>query len=187
MTPPVDLSGDGSGQRVCSDALVRMSAVIAIIGFIVLVAYAAASLRGELAAARFLYLRRLAERAEADELFVSTVSMASEEADVAMRFVPDNPDVMWEIAAASRGWSTAPRLDPWFRLRLGEQSLRAALLGVRAVPSDYAFWLQLARTQTTMGLGKQAELSMARARDLAPPGKHLSLTRPVVQGQAGIQ
>lgn len=154
---------------------VRAAALAALAVVMVLAVAELRELRGELALARFYHLRRLAEKSRNPTELTRTVQGASTEAELVMRFARGDPDALWEVTLAFLWWSTADNLDPLLRLRLGEQAVRAAMLAVRAAPSDYEPWLWLARAQASLGLWKQAQLCLRRAQDLAPPGKKLEL------------
>ena len=154
---------------------VRAVASAALAAVVVLGVAELRELRGELAFARFYHLQRLAEKSRNPAELTRAVQGAFTEAESVMLFGRGNPDALWEVTVASIWWSTADDLDPLLRLRLGEQAVRAAMLAVRAAPSDYEPWLWLARAQASLGLWKQAQLCLRRAQDLAPPGKKLEL------------
>jgi Flp pilus assembly protein TadD len=135
-------------------------------------------LRGELAFARYRRLARLAEmawKAGRRAELASAVQQASAEAELIMRFARQNPDALRIVAATCVGWSGTDGLDPLLRLRLAEKAAAAAGLAVRAAPSDYELWLWLARSQFSLGLGRQAQACLRRAQQLAPPGMSLEL------------
>lgn len=141
-------------------------------------------LRGELAFARFDNLRRFVEKCSRPAQLRNAIRNASAEAELVTLFGRHNPDALWAVMVACRGWSGSDGLDPLLRLALGEQALRAGLLAVRAAPSDYEPWLWLARTQAAIGLREQAQLCLQRAQELAPPGSELQLFRPQPENEA---
>jgi len=155
--------------------LLRVGAVAVLAALVVLLLTEVTELRGELAFARFYRMEQLAEKSPYPTDFTKAVRSASAEAELVMFFSRRNPDALWEIVVSCLRWSGREELDPLFRLRLGEKAARAAVLAVRAAPSDYEPWLWLAHTQGALGLRKQAEVCLDRARTLAPPGTGLEL------------
>jgi hypothetical protein len=153
----------------------------AVAGLAVLAAVSFAELRelrGELAFARFLRMRALAavaEQSSARSGLGAAVQDASAEAELVMLFARGNPDALHVVSTACRAWSADTALDPLLRLCLGEKAVTAASLAVRAAPSDYEEWLSLARAEATLGMWRQAQVCLARAQDLAPPGKVLQI------------
>jgi len=153
----------------------RVGAVAALAALAVLLLAELGELRGELAFARFLRMKGLAERSRYQADLTRAVHSASAEAELVMFFSQRNPDALWEVVVSSLRWSGREELDPLLRLRLGEKAVRAAALAVRAAPSDYEPWLWLARAQAALGLWEQAQLCLKRAQALAPPGTALEL------------
>ena len=156
----------------------RVAALVAVAVVTVLVLAELGELQGELGFARFLQLKQLAAKSRNPVELTAAVENAAGEAEAVMQLSPGNPDALWEITVSCLGWSARQELDPLLRLRLGEKAMRAAVLAVRAAPSDYEPWLWLARTQAGLGLQEQAELCLRRAQELAPPGSDLELLRP---------
>ena len=93
-----------------------------------------------------------------------------------MLFNRGSADALHTVSATCMLWSADEDLDPLLRLRLGEKGVTAAALAVRAAPSDYEPWLLLARAQASLGLWEQARKCLARAQELAPPGKAFQMT-----------
>jgi len=155
--------------------LVRLGALVALAGLLVLVVGELGELRGELAFARFYRLALVAEKSQDPTDLRAAVEGASREAELVMRYSAGNPDALWEVTVSSLIWSAQGSLEPLLRLRLAERSVRAAALATRAAPSDYETWLWFARTQDALALGPPAEKCLDRARELAPPGAELEL------------
>ena len=155
--------------------LVRGWVLAAIAGVTVMVVAELGEVRGELAFARFRCMRRLAEKSSHATDVTKAVELASMEAELVMRFSERNPDALWEVIVQCLGWSEREDLEPLLRLRLGEKATRAAVLAVRAAPSDYESWLWFARSQASLGLWEKAEKSLKRARELGPPGMALGI------------
>ena len=172
-------SSSSLGSLNPDDALrhfaLRVGAVVALAALVVLLLAEMTELRGELAFARFYHMKQLSEKSRYPTDLTRAVRSASTEAEFVIFFSKRNPDALWEVVVSCLRWSGNEELDPLFRLRLGEKAARAAVLAVRAVPSDYEPWLWLARTQAVLGLREQAEVCFDRAQALAPPGARLEL------------
>ena len=180
-----DPSGEhGAGPRHVAR---RVCALAALVGLTVLSVGELSELRGELAFARFWLAERMAGKSGRQAEFDRTVQGAFAEGELVMLFARANPDALWEVTGACGRWAGDDRLDPLFRLRLGEQAVRAAVLAVRAAPSDYEPWLSLARSQAAIGLWEQARRCLARAQDLAPPGMELRLFRRAAEKDAAAR
>ena len=156
--------------------LVYRTVGIAALGVIVILSIAELTeLHGELAFARFLQVRQLADQCDTPAILASAVEDASADAERIMAFGRRNPDALREVTMAFLTWSERKELEPTLCLRLGEVAVQAAALAVRAAPSDYEPWLCLAQAQYVLGLRLQADLCLKRAQELAPPGMQLRL------------
>ena len=153
----------------------RVGAVVTLAALVVLVLAEVTELRGELAFTRFHRMKQLAEKSRYPTSLTRAVRSASADAELVMFFSKRNPDALWEVVVTCLQWSGNEGLEPLVRLRLGEKAARAAVLAVRAAPSDYEPWFWLARTQAALGLWKQAEVCLGRAQALAPPGTRMEL------------
>ena len=186
MTPKVKRKKRrSSSQRTPESAggavrhlLVRVGALAALALLAVVALAEFTELRGELAFARFYRLRRLAEKTRNPGELTAAVTHGSSEGNLVMLFGRGNADALWLVAGTSLHWAARQELDPVLRLALVEKAARAAALAVRAAPSDYLNWVQLARAFGSLGLAPQAELCLERAQDLAPPGGTVQLLRP---------
>jgi len=158
--------------------LIRVGALAALTMLAVVVLGEFTELRGELAFARFYRLRRLAEKARNPGQLTAAVTHGSSEGNLVMLFGRGNADALWLVAGTSLRWAARQELDPILRLILVEKAARAAALSVRAAPSDYLNWVQLARAFGSLGLAQQADLCLEQAQDLAPPGETVQLWRP---------
>ena len=135
-------------------------------------------LRAALAFERFDMARRTAEKVQSKERFAAVLERASEEAEVVMKCGSHDAQVFWEISRACHRWSKAEKTtNPVLRLEFAERAARAAALAACAAPSDYTNWLQVARTQASLGLSGAAEKCRARARALAPSHRESHITK----------
>ncbi len=162
--------GSGGAYRF----LLRLAAAAALAGLGVLCLAQLDEFRGELAFARFMQLRRYAERTGRARERNAAVSRASSEAVQVMQDAHRNPRALREVAEACLGWSGGAGVEPGLRLRLAERAARAAALSVRAAPSDFVTWRQLARALFALGLTREAAAALDRAQELAPPGQELA-------------
>jgi hypothetical protein len=133
------------------------------------------ALRGELAFRRFLRLGVLAQRVGETAALEATVRNGAAEGDLVMELARGDPEALWSVSATSIRWAGRPELDPLLRLNVADTSVSAAALAVRAAPSNYENWLQLARAFRGIGLGQQARDCLARARAFAPRGLEVEL------------
>lgn len=124
------------------------------------------SLRGELAFARFLHLKRAAEKAERTVQRERTIGNAAYEAELVAIYAQHNPDALAEMTGVLLEWSRDPRLSRELRLGLAVKANRCALQAVAGAPADYLTWLWLARTEMGMGHWDGAERCLERAREL---------------------
>ncbi len=133
------------------------------------------ALRGELAFQRFcrldLLTRHLTEGAELE----AAVRNGAGEGDLVMELAGRNPDALWTVSAACERWSGRHELDPVLRLNLADTAVCAAALAVRATPSNYENWLQLARAFRGVGLLEQTRSCLERAGRLAPRAMEVTL------------
>ncbi len=166
------------------DLIVRVCAVAALACLAVLGLFEFQELRGELAFARFYQFHRLAEKSPHTAEVRSAVSNACQEARWVMLFGRGNPGALVTVSMFCLRWSADGRLDPRLRLRIGEAAVQAALLAVRAAPSDYASWLWLARSHASLGLMEQSRICLRRARELAPPGMALDLSAATLRSSS---
>ncbi len=186
MTPKVKRKKmRSSSQRTPEDAggavrhrLIRVGALAALAALAVVALAEFTELRGELAFARFYRLRRLAEKARNPDQLAAAVTHGSSEGNLVMLFGRGNADALWLVAGTSLRWASRQELDPILRLILVEKAARAAALSVRAAPSDYLNWVQLAHAFGSLGLAQQADLCLEQAQDLALPGEVVQLLRP---------
>lgn len=163
--------GGRTGGGNWDERALRVAAAVGLAALVVLAVTEIGELRGALAFARFDMARRAVRSTRAGRRLESLLGTASAEADLVMRQGSSNPEALWEISRASSLWSGLPALkDPVLRLELAERAARAAAQAARAAPSDYTHWLQLARTQRSLGLPEAAGACVQRARELAPPG-----------------
>ena len=163
---------DGASPKV-PPVLVRLGAIAALAALAVMSLAEFQELRGETAFARLCRFRQVWEKANSAAVAESAVASVSREADWVMLFGRGNPDALRELAVMCRECFQNAGLDPKVRLRMGEKSVAAALLAVRAAPSDYETWLLLACAQASLGLRGQSALCLRRARELGPPGMTL--------------
>ena len=99
------------------NAAVRAVALVCLGGLTVFALAGPNELRGELAFARFLHLRRLAQASEGPAAMAAAVRDATAEADEVLSLGCDNPDALCEVSAACVRWSrdeaiTPPRTTP---------------------------------------------------------------------------
>lgn len=154
---------------------VRLCAVAALGALVGLGLMELCELRGELAFVRFCKVARFADEARARGAITRAVREGLVEAELILRFGRGSADALWEVTVTCSRWSQDADLDPLLRLRMGETAARAAVLWVRAAPSDYEPWLWLARAHAALGLNAQSRLCLERAQQLAPRGTRLEL------------
>ena len=171
------LPSSETGQNPIALLVHRAVAIVALGVVLILSVAELWELHGELAFARFLQVRQLADKCDTPAAFAGAVDGASADAEVIMAFGRRNPDALREVTMAFLTWSVRKELEPTQCLRLGEVAVQAAALAVRAAPSDYEPWLWLAQAQYVLGLRPQADLCFKRARELAPLGMQLRLFR----------
>ncbi len=135
------------------------------------------ALRGELAFARFLYLKNAAMNSSADtrELVVDT---ACQEIDIVAQCARRHPDELGEITAALLQWAFDSDLPRAFRNDLAGKAVETASLAVTGAPSDYLAWLGLARTYFALGQWDQSELALGRARALVRHPEQVRMFEP---------
>jgi len=166
---------DGADNPV-RHLLIRAGALTALAMLAAVVFGELTELRGELAFVRFYRLRRIAEKAQSPAQLSAAVTHGSAEGNLVMLFSRANADALWLVSGTSLDWAGRHELDPILRLTLAEKAVRAAALSVRAAPSDYLNWVQLARAFTSLGMAQQAELCLEQAQNLAPPGEVVELS-----------
>jgi len=165
---------DGAGNPV-RHLLVRLGALAALAMLAVAAFGELTELRGELAFVRFYRLRRIAEKTQTPAELSTVVTLGASEGNLVMQFSRGNADALWLVAGTSMRWAARQELDPKLTLILTEKAVRASALAVRAAPSDYLNWLQLARAFASIGLEPQADRCLERAQELAPPGEVVTL------------
>lgn len=164
-------------RGIVGHLVIRLAAVVCLTAVVLLGFGELGEMRGELAFARFHRLQRLAARPLSKGQLEITIENASAEADLVMLFSRRNPEALTSVSAACQTWVSRKELDHVLRLHLADKAVQTAALAVHAAPSDYYAWLRLASAQAGYGLWEGAQVSMARAQDLAPPGKRLRLSR----------
>jgi hypothetical protein len=133
------------------------------------------ALRGDLAFRRFLHLGVLTPEIRDTGALRAAVRNGAAEGDLVMELARRDPEALWTVSAVCLRWAGRPELEPLLRLNTADMSVGAAALAVRASPSNYENWLQLARALRGVGLGQQARSCLARARAFAPRGLQVEL------------
>jgi O-antigen ligase len=176
MVACVHVGEDGREIRRTADGLpLRLATLVALAGVAALILAAFGAWRGDLAFRRFLSLRQLTRKTDDPVALEASVRSGRAEGDLVIELSRGDPDALWTVSATFLNWSLQPELDPFLQLSLADRSVRAGALAVRAGPSDYNNWLQLARAFYAVGLGQQAQDCLQRAREFAPPGLDVSL------------
>lgn len=153
-----------------SGGTVRMVALAALAGVLWMCAVQMRQLSGELAFARLLHWQQIAEAAPTYDARFEAVEETSAEAATMAEIELPNPDAQLEVVLACLRNASERELPPELRIRLAAQAQAAGLLAVRAAPSDYEYWLWLARALRVNGRPLPARNAMGRAKDLGPPG-----------------
>ena len=159
--------------------LLRTAALLLLAALVPLSAAELSELRGELAFTRFWRLHRMLRAMEEVPDPGSSTALArtaATEADLVMRFARGNPEALRLLSVACLQWAGGQAGTPLIRLQMAERGVSASALAVVAAPSDYELWLGLARACASLGMWGQADTFLTRARELAPPGRALTLT-----------
>jgi hypothetical protein len=167
-----DAQGAGMPEEVEPGPGVVRQVVICLflVGVTGMMVAGAICLRGELAFKRFEYGERLVARLNGPGELEEAVRVAAGEAETMLTHTRCNPDELREIASAYLRWGLDRRLSVDTRLRLSDETVRYAVLAVRAAPTDYLAWLTLGRGLALTGKWDEAEMCRARAETLIPHG-----------------
>ncbi|MBN1510507.1 MAG: O-antigen ligase family protein [Phycisphaerae bacterium] len=155
----------------------QLLTVAAAVFLCVLMARMVNDLKGELAYARFRQWDVLREKQVDVADAVSFAEDVEAEAQNVIRAGRHNPDNLIEVAVRLIRWLPNEQIDPALRIRFARQAERAAAGAVHAAPSNYEYWLWLARVKALLGEEDKAQVLLQRARELAPRDKVLKLTR----------
>jgi hypothetical protein len=180
---PPDVSANGRPQAnprcssVCSlgTVLARGLTLSLIAAMVVLSFLQNRALRGELAFSRFIYAQKLAQKMNTMADATKILLEASVEFDRTVLLANDNPDALREMTAFQFSSMVNRQIKQEARLQFANRARTSALLAVMAAPSDYLAWLWLARVEATMGLWRESEACLERARSLVAPAVKVSL------------
>lgn len=153
----------------------RAGALILLGALALLVKTEVRELKGSLAFARTIYLRRLMDRcADATDLG-RTAAQLMHDAGAVTRFCRHDPDAMRHTTRTLFALAAHERLDRVSRAQAMRQMLQCAHNTVSMTPSDYLAWLWLGRACAMTERWDQADLCLERARELAAPGMPVRL------------
>ncbi|MGD9872963.1 MAG: O-antigen ligase family protein [Kiritimatiellia bacterium] len=138
----------------------------------------AGELRGELAAARHRQWGQCALLSRNAEQRLQCIGEAVREGEAVLLSGQGNPEQMLGIAMRSIKWLRDTRLDAKVRIGLADQALLLTASAVRAAPTDYEYWLWLARAAFIGNQPRAAAACLERARQLAPAQQPVYLYLP---------
>lgn len=157
----IELPGPGQGHVAR-----RMVALVGLVGFAVLLLVEFREWRGELASARFLYLRTAASEAGDRKTLHQAVAGARSEVNLLKLYSRPSPDALSEVTDAYLRWAFDRRIDREIRVSLALEAAENAAFTLLAAPSDYLSWLWLSRALMTRSFFDEAEFCLERAREL---------------------
>ena len=126
----------------------------------------ARELRGELAYARFRRLRDVAGEDVSASKLREVVSTAPAESLLVTHLSRQSTDELADMGGAFLSWGVDRRLDRRLRAECMARALSGAERAVARAPSDYLCWLWLARAKMALSAWDEAEICLARARQL---------------------
>lgn len=149
----------------------RISQGVALFGILLLTAICllqARELQGELAAARHRQWGQCALLSKGVKQRQQCIREAVYEGQIFAATGRGNPEQALRIAIRNFKWLRDTRLDPELRIELADQALLLTALAVQEAPTDFEYWLWLARSCFIGNRPHAASLCLERARQLAP-------------------
>jgi len=135
-------------------------------------------LKGELAAARHHQWGRCALKSKGVKQRQLCIREAVYEGQLIAAHGAGSPDQALKIAIRNIKWLRDTRLDPEVRIELADQALLLTALAVQAAPTDFEYWLWLARACFIGNRPQAASVCLKRARQLAPVQQPVYLYLP---------